>query len=108
MSYRDDMAAGIAAQVEELLEREYRRGWDDAMKYAQRGEKAESDKLDEWSRIRYPKAELADPHSGQSTLHFWSTDNVYRSNDLWSANHYTDSTHVWILFWCARLVGPES
>ena len=64
MSYRDDMAAGIAAQVEELLEREYRRGWDDAMKYAERGEKAESDKLDEWSRIRYPKAELADPHSG--------------------------------------------
>ena len=64
MSYRDDMAAGIAAQVEELLEREYRRGWDDAMKYAQRGEKTESNKLEEWSRIRYPKAELADPHSG--------------------------------------------
>ena len=48
MSMTKEVADGLSAQIEKHLESAYRRGWNDAMKYAQKDEKAKWDKSDEF------------------------------------------------------------
>mgnify|MGYP001218316124 CR=1 FL=1 len=47
MNIRKSIVKGLGSQIEEHLEQEYKRGWDDAMKYAQREEKRANELLQE-------------------------------------------------------------